>query len=306
MSETAFVFPGQGSQEPEMVVPFADAWPAVEETIERVADDALRSLLFDADEETLRDPANTQQAVLTTGLAAYDAVRERTDVEPAFVAGHSLGHITAAAAASVLPATEAVSLVAERGRLMAMAEREAGPGTMIAVSLASPEAVEDAVSASDAVSVAGYNSPKQTVISGPERAVREAATAIEETVSRSRTTELDVGSAFHSPVMEPAVEPFEAALDDTPLTDPEVPVVSDVTGEPYRDAAVAREDLRRQLTSPIRWTAVVETLVDNGVDRVVEFPPAGTLSTLTERTSRDIDVIPLTSPAALEEVRTRD
>lgn len=306
MGDTAFVFPGQGSQEPEMVAPFADAWPAVEEAVEELADDRLRTLLFDADAATLRSPENTQQAVLTTGLAVQRAVRARTGVEPALVAGHSLGHVTAAAAASAIPAEEAISLVAERGRLMARAEREAGPGTMVAVNLAAPEAVEEVVEDHESVSVAGYNSPNQTVISGPTAAVRRAAETVEATVDRARTTELDVGSAFHSPVMEPAVEPFEAALAETTLVDPDVPVVSDVTGECYRDSAVARADLRRQLTSPIRWTAVVETLVANGIDRVVELPPAGTLATLTERTSSELEVVPLTSPAALEEVTARD
>jgi len=302
MGKTAFVFPGQGSQEPGMVEEFADAWPGVMEQLERIGSEDLQHLLFDADAETLRETSNTQQSVLATGLAVERTVRDRTGIEPDFVAGHSLGHITAAASAGLLAPTDAVDLVEDRGRLMAMAEREAGPGTMVAVTLAGHDAVESALSEFETVSVAGFNSPRQTVISGPTAAVQEAAAAIEDEVARARTTELDVGSAFHSRVMDPAVDPFEEVLAETSMQRAETPIVSDVTGAVYRDPETAGAQLGRQLTSPIRWTDVVESLVERGVDRVIELPPAGTLSTLTERTTDELEVVALSTPAALGEV----
>lgn len=301
MTATAFVFPGQGSQTPGMVTDFYEAWPRVASTVDDF-DDGLTELLLEADAERLRDPAHTQQAVLATSVAVERAVRERAGIEPTVTAGHSLGHISAATVAGAIPFADAVSLVSERGRLMADAEETAGPGTMVAVSLAPADAVADAVAKFETVSVAGYNSPKQTVISGPSDAVADATAAIEDRFDRVRTTELDVGSAFHSTVMGPAVEPFETVLSETSLEAPSTPIVSDVTGERYRDAETLRSHLGRQLTSPIRWTDVVETLVAQGVDRVIEFPPAGTLTTLTERTTRDLDVVALDDPATLEEV----
>lgn len=304
MSNTAFVFPGQGSQEPGMLSAFADAWPTVSETLRSIGDQQLRSLVFEADETTLRQPANTQQAVLATGLAVTRELQARTGLEPDLVAGHSLGHISAAAAGGAISVSDAIPLVRQRGQLMAMAERTAGPGTMVAVSLARAEAVTEIVSSYEEVSVAGYNSPRQTVISGPTGSVTEACRAIETQVSRARTTELDVGSGFHSSVMAPAIEPFEAALGEIDLSTPEIPIVSDVTGERHTDPAQLRTDLSEQLTAPIRWTDVVETLVENDVDRVVELPPAGTLSTLIERTTDEIRVLPVTDPSDITQLHT--
>lgn len=301
MTRTAFLFPGQGSQRPGMVAPFAEAWPVTADAVECLADNGLRDLLFDADEATLREPANAQRAVVATGLAVERGVRDRTGIDPALVAGHSLGHVTAAAVAGAIPPREAVALVAERGRLMAMADAEAGPGTMVAVTLATPETVEEVVGTYESVAIGAYNGPDQTVISGPAAAVRAAAADVERVADRARTTELDVATAFHSPVMEPAVEPFRAALAATPLADPAVPLVSDVTGEVYDDAATLERHLRDQLVSPVRWDEVCETLVARGIERSVVLPPAGTLAALTGRRTEG-DVVALESPADAAEL----
>lgn len=289
-----------------MLDPFAEAWPTVDRVLDRIAPTAsLGSLLFDADEETLRKPENTQPAVLATGIAVAEAITDRTGMTPDVVAGHSLGHITAATTAGVFSPADAVALVAERGRLMAMAEDEAGPGTMVAVLLASRDTVAAVVEDVPGVAVAGYNGPGQTVISGPRAAVNDAVDALRARADRVRTTELDVGSAFHSPVMEPAVDPFQRTLEATAFDDPNVPVVSDVTGDAYEEGAVTRRDLGHQLTSPVRWQAVVETLVDRGVERVVELPPAGTLATFTERIAPELDVVTIDDPEDIAAVVSR-
>lgn len=306
MGKTAFAFPGQGSQHPAMIEPFVEAWPAVGETIDQVADSHLQTLLRDADEQTLRHSANTQPAVLATSVATARAICDRTPISPSVVCGHSLGHISALTAAGTLTFESALSLVAERGRLMQAADETAGPGTMVAVSLVEPAVVESAVEPFEEVAVAGYNGPSQTVISGPQAVVDKARSAIEDQVSIVRATELDVGSGFHSPVMEPAIEPMEAVVSETNLQDPTTPVVSDLTGELYTDPAVARRQLVEQLTAPIRWTAVIETLVDHGVERLIELPPAGTLSSLTERIAPELEIISVTDPTAIEEVVARE
>jgi [acyl-carrier-protein] S-malonyltransferase len=304
--ETAFVFPGQGSQEPGILDPFAETWPTVGRVLDRISPtDALGSLLFEADEATLREPENAQRAVLATGIAVAAALAEQVVLEPDLVAGHSLGHITAATAAGVFSPADAVELVADRGRLMATAEADAGPGTMVAVLLTSRERVEAVVDDVSGVAVAGYNGPGQTVISGPVAAVDEAVDALDRRVDSVRTTELDVGSAFHSPVMAPAVDPFREALRATAFADPDVPVVSDVSGDVYAEGAATRHDLGRQLTSPVRWQAVVETLADRGVDRVVELPPAGTLARFVERIEPELDVVTIDDPADAEAVGRR-
>lgn len=301
MSRTAVVFPGQGSQAPDMFAPFADAWPAVRERLERLDDGGLESLLFDADAEALRHPARTQPAVLATSVLVAEAVVDRFDVTPDVVAGHSLGHVSALTVAGALDVPEALDLVEERGRLMAEAEREAGPGTMVAVLLADPDTVASAVEDVAGASLAAVNAPRQTVVSGREDAVDVVVEEVEATAPRARTVELDVGSGFHSPVMEPAVEPFAERLAETPVSDPDVPVVSDVSGSAYDDAATARSELRDQLLSPVRWLEAVEEIADREIERCLVMPPAADLATLVERTL-DAAVVRVDGPDALAEV----
>lgn len=300
MSKTAFVFPGQGGQRPGMVEPFYDAWPEVRSRLDRLADDELESLLFEVDASTLGETVNTQQAVFATSFVVAEAFEERTGVTPDVVAGHSFGHISAATETGILDPEQALSFVRERGRVMAEAESKAGPGAMCAVLLADPETVEEVVADFDGVAVASYNCPRQTVVSGRAENVVAATDRIAETASRSRVIELDVGGAFHSPVMGPATDPFEEYLADASLADPDVPVVSDVTGEAYERGEVAREQFVEQLTSPVRWVRVVETLRERGVERVVVLPPAEELATLVKRTTDELDVVALDAPDAAE------
>lgn len=296
MVDEAFLFPGQGSQSTDMFEPFYDQWDEVRREFERLADDELSRLVFEADEDVLRKTSNAQQAVFATSLIVSRALRKRTDHSPDIVAGHSLGHVTAAAEAGVLDEEDALDLVRKRGRLMERAEREAGPGTMYAVLLVDSQDVADVVSDYEAVAVAGYNSPKQTVISGSTEAVERAADELDEAFGRGRIVELDVHSGFHSPVMEPAVDPFTDALSETRFTDPRVPVVSDTDGTVYRHGERARESFSEQLVSPVCWTDVIDRLEERGVERIVVLPPADEITTLTERNTDDIEVIAFDSP----------
>lgn len=304
MTETAFVYPGQGSQRPGMLDSFYDAWPGVESELESVATEEVKSLLFDADETALQKTENTQKTVFTASLVVGNVLSDRYALTPDIVAGHSLGGITAATTAGVLDPDVALSLVERRGRLMADAERAAGPGTMKAVLLADPETITDVVESCDDVSVAAYNSDRQTVISGRTDAVETAADRIAELADRSRMVDLDVDSGFHSPVMEPAVEPFTEFLSELTFANPTVPVVSDVTGETYDRGAAARQSFSDQLTSPVRWNSVVGTLREWSVDRIVVLPPTGELSSIVENLTAndDVDVITIDSPRSAEEV----
>jgi len=301
---TAFVFPGQGSQSPGMGAPFRSEWPATRaafEEMDAAVEFDLRELCFDADAGTLASTECTQPAVYATGVAALRGVRAAFDAAPAYVAGHSLGQFTAAAAAGALDPVEGVGVVRERGRLMEAAAAEAGPGEMVAVLLADPDYVREATAAVDGASVASFNAPRQTVVSGTGAAVADVRERLE-AATRCRFAELDVGAAFHSPVMEPAVEPFGSVLEATVFAEPDVPIVSDVTGNAHAGAAEMREALTEQLTSPVRWVDVVETLRAAGVDRYVEFPPAGTLATLIERIDPEASVHAVDSPADAGEV----
>ncbi len=300
--ETAFVFPGGGTQEPGMLAPFLDAWPEVESALARFEDDDLESLLLDADTDTLLEVPNMLQAVLTTGVAVADAVESRYGARPDVVSGHSLGQITAIAAAGMLSRPDAARFAAERGRAMADAEEVAGPGKMVAVSLADPDTVEDVVDGVDGVSVGAYNGPRQTLVSGREDAVDAACDRIEDEAGRVHLGELDVATASHSPVMEPAADRLQGIVEEFEFSDSTVPVVSDTRAEPYESAAVPQRDLPEQLVSPIRWVDAVERLGEMGVERIVEMPPAGVLADLVSRIDSDLEAVAIETPADAEEV----
>jgi len=294
---TAYVFPGQGSQTPGMGRAFHEAWPATRTRFDDLAaatDLDLRRLCFEADEGTLRATANTQPAVYATSVAAYAGAVERAG-EPDYVAGHSLGHLTAATVAGAIEPRDGLDLVRRRGELMARTARRDGPGTMVAVLLADPSVVTAACEAVEGASVAAYNAPRQTVVSGTGAAVERVKSGIEDR-TRARFADLDVGAAFHSPVMEAAAGPFAAALDGTRFDRGAIPVCSDVSTDVYADPAVARRDLAAQVTAPVDWVGVVDTLTGRGVDRFVEFPPAGALVDLVERIVPDAEAVALDAP----------
>jgi [acyl-carrier-protein] S-malonyltransferase len=170
---------------------------------------------------------------------------------------------------------------------------------MIAVLGGDSATVETVCDDREHVHVCLRNSPSQSVIGGRVRAVEAARTALAEQTS-ARFVGLDVTAPFHSPAMEPAVEPLRAELDAVSLTAPTTPIVSDVMGAPYSTATGARTHLDTQVTAPVDWPSVVQTLVERGVDRVVELPPAGTLGRWIEAIEPELDVISLTEPAVAE------
>ncbi|MEZ3145509.1 ACP S-malonyltransferase [Halobaculum sp. MBLA0143] len=304
MTETALLCPGQGSQTSGMGAAFYDAWPEFREAFARLdgsLDLDLETLVFESSDDRLRETRYTQPAVFAVGVTAARATDRRFDVDPTFFAGHSLGHFTALAAAGALPAGAGAELVAERGRLMQRAGERDGPGTMVAVLLTDPGDVAEVCADYSDVSVAVYNGRRQTVVSG----ATDQVTAVREELSETHTArfeELDVGTAFHSPLMSSAVDPFEAALAETAFETADAPVVSDVTGDPYTDGSRARSQLATQLTNPVRWTDVVAHLDEAGVDRYVELPPAGTLAALVERAGVSGEVVTLDEPTDAREV----
>ncbi len=306
MSTTAFVFPGQGSQRPGMGAAFYEAWPEMRaqfDALDDALDADLHRLCFEGTADELRRPRNTQPAVLAVSYATYAGFLDRTGDHPDFVTGHSLGHFTALGAAGMVDSETLVGLVRARGECMEAAAERDGPGTMLAVLLADPETVTEACRGRDDVGVALYNGPHQTVVSGTEGGVAAVREAVEDE-TRARFRELDVGAAFHSPVMASAVEPVRELMATASFSSASIPVVSDVRGEPYTEPATAREDLGAQVTSPVDWVGVVETLSARGVDRYVEFPPAGTLTGLIERIQPEAECVALESPADAREVAT--
>lgn len=295
----AFTFPGQGSQRPGMGAAWADhpSWELVAEASE-VAGRDLAALLLEADADELVETHNAQLATFLTSLITLDAV-ERTGVEPARVAGHSLGEYTALVASGAVSFEDGVRLVAERGAAMKDAA-DAQNGTMAAVLGLDDDKVEIACARIDGdVWVANFNSPGQVVIAGDPDAI-EAAGEAAKGLGAKRVMGLPVGGAFHTPFMAPARDRLRKALDLAEWRDPEVPVHANVDALPHAGGDEWAGLLSAQLCSPVRWRQTLHELEDAGVTTFVELGPGTVLTGMAKRTLSGARTLSVTSPADLD------
>ncbi len=299
-ARVAYVFPGQGAQAVGMGRDLYEAFPAaraVFDEADAALGFALSALCFEGPAEELTRTINAQPALLTTSYACLAAARE-TGALPAadFVAGHSLGEYTALAAAGALSFGDAVRLARERGRLM----HEAGllqPGTMAAI-LGLDEGVLAEICRETGTVIANFNCPGQLVISG---GVDSVARTVELAAARgaSRTVTLQVSGAFHSPLMQPAVEGMKAALAAVAFRDAAVPVIANVTARPVTQADDIRRELLDQLTSPVRWQRSMEYAIARGVTRIIEIGPGRVLTGLMRRIDRSVETANIGDAAAI-------
>lgn len=280
----AFLFPGQGSQQPGMGRPWADhpSWEIVGEASEAVERDVAH-LLLDADEAELRHTRNAQLATYVLSAVALDAV-VRTGVFPAAVAGHSLGEYTALTAAGALELVDGVRLVAERGEAMQVASEER-EGTMAVVLALDDDDVHAACSrAEDDVWVANHNAPGQVVIAGTPEGVEQAGEIARELGAR-RVLPISVGGAFHTPLMGAARDRLRKALAEVEWRDAEVPVAANVDGKAHTAAADWPKLLHAQLQSSVRFRQGLGTLERLGADWFVEVGPGTAVTAMAKRTT---------------------
>ncbi|MGK7312602.1 MAG: ACP S-malonyltransferase [Candidatus Longimicrobiales bacterium M2_2A_002] len=290
----ALLFPGQGSQYVGMGRDVAAQYPAAREVFER-ADEALgtslTAVMWEGPEDELTATHNAQPAILTHSIAVHTLVADRL-ADVGMAAGHSLGEFSAHVAAGTLGFEDAVRAVRRRGELM-FESGEARPGTMAAIIGLDDEVVErvcrEAADAGGDCVPANFNSPGQVVISGDEPAVARAMEMAKEAGAR-RALPLNVSGAFHSPLMAVAESGLRAHLADVELSTPSFPVVSNVSAEPVADPAEAERLLIEQLTSPVRWTASMRTMLEAGADGFYELGPGRVLAGLMRRIDRSADV----------------
>lgn len=304
--QTAFLFPGQGSQKLGMGKAWAQSFPVAQAAF----DEASEALGFDVaalcwigPEADLQLTANTQPAILTASVA-IDRVLAAQGFGPAVVAGHSLGEYSALVSAGVLGLADAVRLVRRRGERMQEAV-PVGVGSMAAILGLDSAAVRavaleaEAASGGEVCAVANYNSPEQTVIAGHKAAV-ERAMALAKERGAKRALPLPVSAPFHCALMRPAREGLAPMLAATAFATARVPVVVNIDALPLREGDALRDALLRQIDGPVRWVESVRWLHDElGVRRFVEVGPGNVLSGLVKRIVPGAETLSISEPAAL-------
>ncbi len=264
---------------------------------------SLSELCFEGPKEVLDDTINTQPAIFVTSLAVLRVLEAASFPPPALVAGHSLGELTALVAAGAMDLAAGLRLVRERGRLMKLAG-EQSPGGMAAVLKMSDADVEQACKQAaqetgQPVQIANYNCPGQIVISGDKEALARAIALLKERGGK-RIIPLAVSIAAHSPLMTTVVGDYRAAVEATPLREPAIPVVANISARPLHGAADIRDELAGQLTWPVRWTDSVQWMIAQGVERFVEIGPRDVLTKLVRRIDRSVEAINVGDAAAIE------
>jgi len=309
MVDTALIFPGQGSQEVGMGRDVAEAYPEARHLYQQ-ADDvlgfALSELCFEGPRELLDATANTQPALFVTSLALVEALKAEGRLPAAaMIAGHSLGELTALVAGGAMGFEQGLRLVRERGRLMTLAG-ERSPGGMAAVLKMEDADVEQAckeaaAETSKPVQIANYNSPGQVVISGDARALERAIELLRERGGK-RIVPLAVSIAAHSPLMASVVREYRAAVDATDFCLAAIPVVANISARPLLAVDEIRDELAGQFTWPVRWTASVQWMVEQGVRNFVEIGPKEVLAGLVRRIDGTVEARSVGSLAAVQNV----
>lgn len=294
MKNLAFVFPGQGSQAVGMVNDLFGSYPQIQHQFAR-ASDVLNVDLF---EMVTSDPHNqlnltefTQPALLTTSVAIWNLWKEKSDIRPTFMAGHSLGEYSALVCAGALDFEDAVLLTHKRGQYMQQAVPE-GTGAMAAVLGLEDDVVIKLCQKADPsgnVSAANFNSPGQVVISGSKESVEKASELAKEKGAK-RVMPLPVSVPSHCQLMQPAAEKLAEDLEIITIKSPDYPVIHNVDVKPHLSPKEIKVALVEQLFKSVRWSQTNQLLIDNNIKNIIECGPNKVLSGLAKRTHRQWNI----------------
>lgn len=284
----AFIFPGQGAQFPGMGKELYEQNTLAKEYFEQaneILGFRITDIMFGGTAEDLKQTRVTQPAIFLHSVILFETT---PDLKPDMVAGHSLGEFSALVANKVLSFEDGLRLVAKRASAMQRA-CEINPSTMAAVLGLDDAKVEEICAGftDEVVVAANYNCPGQLVISGSIKGVEQACEQLK-AAGAKRALLLQVGGAFHSPLMEPAKEELRDAILNTHFNNPTCPVYQNVDAHPYIDPGMIKQNLIDQLTSPVRWTQTIQKMVENGATDFTEVGPGNVLQGLVKKIAKDM------------------
>jgi len=300
---TAFVFPGQGSQYAGMGKDVAEKYPAARRVFDEIDSHlgfAISKLCFEGPDDELKLTQNTQPAILAVSSAIHAVLEELGIARRDLVAGHSLGEYSAIVSVGGLSPAEAAKIVHFRGKFMqeAVPVGTGGMAALIGPTVEEAQAICDEAAQNDVVSVANINSPGQVVIAGTAAGI---ARAIDVAKAKGRKAiPLEVSAPFHCALMKPAEERLKPLLDDAQFKDLWVSLVSNVDASPIGTPTAVRNALIRQVVSPVRWVESVQKMIAMGVRRFVEVGPKNVLTGMIKRIDKTVELINVSDVASIE------
>ena len=300
----AFVFPGQGSQSIGMLTELAESFPEVNqifETASEVLGKDLWNLVSNGPAEVLNQTYNTQPAMLAAGVSVWQVWCKKSSTRPGWMAGHSLGEYTALVCSGALSFTDAIALVAERGRLMQEAV-PAGTGAMAAIlGLKDDQVAKICTEAAEGevVSPVNFNAPGQVVIAGNINAVERAMVAAKDTGAK-RAVKLPVSVPSHCALMKPAAEKLDGQMEKIHFDQPDLKLVHNVDVEIHTKPEQIRTALKEQLYQPVRWVDTIQFMHEQGVSQFVECGPGKVLAGLNKRIVKAAEHMTVYDPDTLE------